>query len=300
MAFPFDPARLTVGIAVRRAAHHAAQGAYVCSLHGPLPSGCGRKCPQCGPPWIRYVRRDPTATLPAEPLRPAPVLDSRPRTGLDSAQMARALAALNEADRRAYARYLGCGVGVGTERSADIRPEDYPGCWVCLTCNEPATDRCHDKRHAVVRHPCPSANDPVGPLPEARRPFFGRQRDARGRYTCEAREPVPEDERMSGEPLRAALRARWFHLPKGSRKPFARHVRVPFNTMHRYAKGCIELPAACQRRISKALRMIERGELRLTELYPGIPQRQLWAANRSSHAWRRHEPTTASARGNPA
>jgi hypothetical protein len=36
--------------------------------------------------------------------------------------------------------------------------------------------------------------------------------------------------------------------------------------------------------------MIERGELRLTELHPGIPHRQLWAANRPSHAWRRQEP----------
>jgi hypothetical protein len=36
--------------------------------------------------------------------------------------------------------------------------------------------------------------------------------------------------------------------------------------------------------------MIERGELRLAELHPGVPHRQLWASNRPSHAWRRQEP----------
>jgi hypothetical protein len=94
---------------------------------------------------------------------------------------------------------------------------------------------------------------------------------------------------MAGEQLRAALRAFWFHAIRGSRKPLARLLRVPFNTLHRYAKGRVELPTACQRRISKAIKMIERGELRLVELHPSIPHRQLWAQNRPSHAWRRQE-----------
>jgi hypothetical protein len=129
----------------------------------------------------------------------------------------------------------------------------------------------------------------MGPHAAPSRPS-GRQRDANGRFMREARESIPEDERMAGEQLRAAFRAFWFHLVKGSRKPFAKNVAVPFNNLHRYAKGRIELPAACLRRISKGLKMIDCGELHLTELHPGIPHRRLWAKNRPSHIWRRREP----------
>src|SRR5262249_31354332 len=157
--------------------------------------------------------------------------------------------------------------------------------WICLTCNAPATGDCFSKHpHALTRSSCglAAAAASVGPRPSASRPF-GRQRDARGRFMHEPREPVPEDERMAGEQLRAAFREFWFHTIRGARKPFARFVRLPFNTIHRYAKSRIDLPSACQRRVSNALRMIERGELRLEELHPGIPVRQLWASNRPSH-----------------
>jgi hypothetical protein len=122
MAFPFDPARLVVGAAVQRAAAHQT-GAHVCKIHGPLKTAHGRKCPHCGPPWIRYVRWDPAATPQSRRATGTPALDSPPRIALDPAQMAIALAALNESDRLAHARALGCRDG---QENTPAVTEEYP------------------------------------------------------------------------------------------------------------------------------------------------------------------------------
>jgi hypothetical protein len=134
-----------------------------------------------------------------------------------------------------------------------IRPEDYPWSWVCLTCHAPATEVCFSSRHALTGYCGPPGAASMGPHPAPSRPS-GRQRDANGRFVHEPRESIPEDERMPAEQVLAALRPLWFHGDRGSRKPFARHVRLPFNTLHRFAKGRITLPAACLRRLARRSR----------------------------------------------
>jgi hypothetical protein len=231
-------------------------GAYVCEIHGPLPIACGRKCPHCGPPWLRHVRWDPKAAPAAEPLRPAPVLDTVPRTALDPAHMAIALAALNEASRLAHARALGCGDGPG---------------------NTPTLESA--LREAGLER-MPESTPAVPPLSPVR-----RSRDSlTGRYLPEERAPsgpLNADERMSQDEVYAGVRKIWHQLPHGSRKGFARLLRLPVGTVRGIAKGRARLkarvlrmavpgrspiaegglPEATRRSCSRVLSQIERGEL---------------------------------------
>jgi hypothetical protein len=209
MALPFDRARLAVGAAVYRAARIGGaqrSGAHVCSIHGPLPIKCGRKCPECGPPWVRHVRWDPMATPPAEPLRPAAVLDPPPRTALDPAQMVLALAALHESDRLAHARALGC--------------RDGP-----LTTPTPAT------READLER-LPEPNAPATP-PQR---LTERQRDAHGRYVAE---PAGADRARvpSQAETYARIRRDWYGLPNGAKKPYARELGLPVATVRGIVRG---------------------------------------------------------------
>jgi hypothetical protein len=207
MAFPFDPARLAVGAAVQRGATQQS-GAFTCELHGPLPTAHGRKCPHCGPPWFRYVRWDPTATPPVEPLRPAPALDSPTHTALDPAQLAIALAALNEDARVRHARALGCGDGPGSTPTLDTAVREA----------------------GVERLPEPNAP----PTPPQR--LTGRSRDALGRYVAEP--PGADRARVPSQAeTYARVRQDWSHLPRGAKKPYARELGLPVATVRGIAKG---------------------------------------------------------------
>jgi hypothetical protein len=289
MALPFDPARLAVGAAVQRSARIGRaleSGAHVCAIHGPLKTAHGRKCPCCGPPWFRHVRWDPTATPPAEPLRPVPVLDSPPRTAPDPAQMALALAGLNEYLRLAHAHALGCRDGPGTTPTLETALEEA----------------------GQERLPQPNA-----PAATPQR-LTGRRRDKRGRYLAEPHEPtvaLHPDERMTQEAVYAGIRALWHQLPHGSRKGLARVLGLPTATVRGIAKGRAGLkprvlrtevpgrspiteaglPEATRRRCSLVLNQIERGELK------AVKTTQRWPNGTLRYVWKRHPPRPNASEG---
>ena len=99
---------------------------------------------------------------------------------------------------------------------------------------------------------------------------LGRERDRRGRFLPYADDGSPPhpDERMSDPEVRMRLRQLLSHLPRGSKKGFARlcyRGRSALSTVRGVAYRDGLLPDACRRRISRVLYQIGRRELVLVK-----------------------------------
>jgi hypothetical protein len=336
--FRFDPAgRAAAQLAARiDRAQQQSGGSYACGTHGPLPTACGRKCPLCGPSG--FVRWNPTATPTAELLRPPPLTAPKLPAGLATTptpeQMARSLARLNEDERLAHARALGCrdgpgntptleaargasgdpqaeapaepprDVGLAAIREAAARRETAHLAAQALALGRPAwaAPRTLEERLRAAGLEAIPESDPV----PAAGPVGGRSRDpSTGRYLPEPCPHAPDpDERMSQEEVYASMRKVWHQLPHGSRKGFARLLRLPVATVRGIAKGRARLkvrilrtaihgrdsivpgglPEAARCRCSRILNQIERGELE--------PEKteQHWRNGCPRFHWRRRPP----------
>jgi hypothetical protein len=107
---------------------------------------------------------------------------------------------------------------------------------------------------------------------------------------------------MSQEKVYAGIRKVWHRLPRGSKKGFARLLRLPVATVRGIAKGRAHLtarvlrmaipgrspivpaglPEAVRRRCSRILNQIERGELEAEKT------QQVWPNGCPRYTWKRH------------
>jgi hypothetical protein len=119
---------------------------------------------------------------------------------------------------------------------------------------------------------------------------LGRDRDERGRFNrdplrVQSIENYP-DEQMPEAEVRSRLRRVLSHLPKGSKRPFARlcgyRGKWALHTLRGVAKGRAMLPEASRRRLSRKLNQLFRGEWIL------VKTGMRTTAGRPSHAWRHH------------
>jgi hypothetical protein len=175
----------------------------------------------------------------------------------------------------------------------------------------PNLRRC--RGHGIVQtYRCPSGcsvsfMDPVytddADLPVSAKPFDGvaesgvslrRARDKRGRILPERWRVQPAthpDELMTETEVREKLRRVLSHLPRGSKKPFARlcgyRGKWALHTLRGVAKGRAMLPEASRMCLSRILNQLFRGEWVL------IKTGMLTTAGHPSHAWRRYESLSA-------
>jgi hypothetical protein len=143
----------------------------------------------------------------------------------------------------------------------------------------------HQRRsgdYRVVAPPEPEVKLSTG------RSLLERPRDRWGRFVKDPERTVQDehpDEAMTEAEVRALLRRVLSHLPKGSKKPFARlcgyRGRWALHSLRGVGKGRTMLPEAARRRLSRTLTEVFRGEWVLIETD------QMATAGRCSHAWRR-------------